>query len=153
VNGQIWKINVRRSNKSPKYMQIKGGQGAVFGLDTLPSHTTAFLVEGEFDALLLEQEAGDLVGVCTLGSASSRNLTSQWQSHFLSCQRIFLVGDNDQAGRDWASVMSGISHRLKRANVPKGKDISEFWQMGGDLRNWVQEVSDGTIHISNNRRS
>ena len=83
---------------TPKYLQIKGSQSSIFGLETLRDHAIGFIVEGEFDAMLLEQEAGDLVGVCTLGSASSRHLSSKWLSYFLGCQRIYLVGDNDKAG-------------------------------------------------------
>lgn len=94
--------------------------------------------------MLLGQEAGDLVGVCTLGSASSRHLSSQWQSYFLGCQRLFLVGDNDKAGRDWAETISGMSHRLKQIQVPTGKDISDYWFISGNLHEWVQEIVRST---------
>jgi DNA primase len=140
VDGKVWKINIRRSRAYPKYLQVKGSQPAVFGHESLKDHPTAIIVEGEFDAMLLEQEAGDLAGVCTLGSASSRHLSSQWLSYFLSCQRIFLVGDNDKAGRDWAEAISGLSHRLKQVQIPNGKDISEFWINGGNLHEWVQSI-------------
>jgi DNA primase len=140
VDGKVWKINFRRGQAYPKYLQIKGSQPAIFGLESLKDHSTAFLVEGEFDAMLLGQEAGDLVRVCTLGSASSRHLSSQWQSYFLGCQRIFLVGDNDKAGRDWAETISGLSHRLKKVQLPTGKDISDYWLKGGNLHEWVQGI-------------
>ncbi len=140
VDGKIWKINFRRSRAYPKYLQVKGSQPAVFGLESVRDHSIVFLVEGEFDAMLLEQEAGNLVGVCTLGSASSRHLSSKWLSYFLGCHRIFLVGDDDKAGNDWAKAMSGLSHRLKQIHVPKGKDISDYWHLSGNLHEWVQEI-------------
>jgi DNA primase len=119
---------------------VKGSQPAVFRLKSIRDHPIAFLVEGEFDAMLLEQEAGDLVGVCTLGSASNRHLSSKWLSYFLGCQRIFLIGDDDKAGNDWANAISGLSHRLKQIHLPEGKDISDYWHLGGNLHIWVQET-------------
>jgi DNA primase len=102
-----------------------------------------FLVEGEFDALLLTQLAGDLVGVCTLGSASSRKLDERWISHFLGSQKIILVGDNDRAGQDWASALGALNRRMRRVNVPAGKDITEFWQRKGQVRTWVTNTLSG----------
>jgi len=139
IDGKVCKINIRRSRAHPKYLQIKGSQPAIFGLKSLKDHSVAFLGEGEFDAMLLEQDAGDLVGVCTLGSASCRHFSSQWLSYFLSCQRIFLVGDNDKAGRDWAEAISGLSRRLRQIQVPTGKDITEYWVKNYSLRNWVNQ--------------
>lgn len=143
VEGQAWKINFRRFGSTPKYLQIKGSQSSVFGLENLREHTTAFIVEGEFDAMLLEQEVGDLVGVCTLGSASSRHLSSDWLSYFLGYQRIYLMGDNDKAGCDWSEALLGLSRRLKWIQVPEGaKDISEFWLTTGNLHGWVKKILD-----------
>jgi DNA primase len=140
VEGQVWKVNFRRFGSTPKYLQIKGSHSSVFGLETIRDHTIVFIVEGEFDAMLLEQEAGNLVGVCTLGSASSRHLSSKWLSYFLGCQRIYLVGDNDKAGKDWAETLLGLSRRLKQIQMPEGKDISEFWLMTGNLLGWVEKI-------------
>jgi DNA primase len=116
----------------------------------LKDHDIAFLVEGEFDALLLEQEAGDLIGVATLGSASNRNLDGRWLSYLLRCQRIVLVGDNDPAGLDWVKSMGNLSRRLCWTKVPAGKDITEYWRKGGDLKKWITELLS-MIHASQNR--
>lgn len=151
IGDQVWKINFRRlGDKTPKYMQIKGSRSGLFGADTLKDHDIAFMVEGEFDALLLEQEAGDLIGVATLGSASSRNLDGRWLSYLLRCQRIVLVGDNDPAGLDWVKSIGSLSRRLCWTKVPAGKDITEYWRKGGDLKKWVAALLS-EIHASQNR--
>jgi DNA primase len=138
---KIWKVNFRRFERQPKYIQLRGSQtNGLFGADSLSGKPIIFLVEGEFDALLLTQLAGDLVGVGTLGSASSRKLDERWISHFLCSQMIFVVGDNDRAGQDWSSALGSLSHRIHRANVPVGKDITEFWQKHWSIRAWVEEV-------------
>lgn len=138
IEGNVWKINFRRFGSTPKYLQIKGSQPSVFGLETIRDHTIVFIVEGEFDAMLLEQEAGNLVGVCTLGSASSRHLSSKWLSYFIGYQRIYLVGDNDNAGKDWVEALLGLSRRLKQIQVPEGKDITESWLKRENLYKWVE---------------
>lgn len=142
MSGVIWKVNVRRFNSTSKYLQLRGSQPGIFGADTIYDHPITYIVEGEFDAMLLEHVAGDLIGVCTLGSASSRHLSSKWLSYFLQCQRIYLVGDNDLAGREWAEALMSASQRLKNIQVPEGKDITDFWRMGGDLSAWTKKVAN-----------
>jgi DNA primase len=129
VGDQVWKINFRRLGKTPKYLQVKGSRPGLFGAETLKDHDIAFLVEGEFDALLLEQEAGDLIGVATLGSASNRNLDGRWLSYL---------------------SMGNLSRRLCWTKVPAGKDITEYWRKGGDLKKWITELLS-MIHASQNR--
>jgi DNA primase len=141
ANGKVWKVNFRRFERHPKYIQLRGSQtNGLFGADSLSEKPVIFLVEGEFDAILLTQLAGDLVGAGTLGSSSSRKLDERWISHFLRSQKIFLVGDNDRAGQDWSSALGTLSQRMQRVNVPVGKDITEFWQNKGSVRAWVLKV-------------
>ena len=144
VEERVWKINFRRlEGKTPKYLQLRGSQSnGLFGVQSLPGKPVIFIVEGEFDALLLEQFAGDLAGVCTLGSASHHRLDERWLGQFLGCCKIILVGDNDPAGQAWAEGLGALSARMRRASVPRGKDITEFWHKGGDLREWVINVME-----------
>ena len=48
------------SGSSRSYLAIRGGYPCLFGADTLVMGEPAILTEGEVDALLLWQEAGDL---------------------------------------------------------------------------------------------
>lgn len=138
IDGTIWKVNIRRFEQDPKYLQIRGSQPGLFGAENMAGKTSVFLVEGEFDAMLLHQEAGDMMDVGTFGSASIREIDFRWISRLLSSQRIFIVGDSDKAGREFMSALSGFSHRFRCVQVPRGKDVTEFWQNGGDLKSWVQ---------------
>lgn len=137
VDGTVWKVNVRRFGQDPKYLQLRGSQPALFGAENLAGKANLCIVEGEFDAMLLDQEAGDLVGVGTFGSASVREIDYRWISRLLGSQRILIVGDRDQAGRDLMTALSGFSHRFRCAQVPSGKDVTEYWQIGKDLRDWI----------------
>ena len=91
------------------------------------------IVEGEFDALLLGQELGDLASVVTLGSASIRpgpNLLGM----MLASPRWYISTDADDAGDRAAE---GWPPRGCRARPPQPfKDWTEARQAGVDLRRW-----------------
>jgi hypothetical protein len=55
----------------PDGLVISGGGGhpCLFGAETLVPGEPATLAEGEFDAMLLWQEVGDLVGMAATGAA------------------------------------------------------------------------------------
>ncbi len=72
ADNSLWAVKARRAAGLPKYTQVAGGSTAgLYNADSLEDHVAVLFVEGEFDALLAEQEAKGLVGVATLGSAKS----------------------------------------------------------------------------------
>lgn len=137
VGGQVWYLKVRRAAGQPKYVQVKGSQLALYGADTLAGREVAAVTEGEFDAILLHQEAGDLVGVVTLGSASAR-LPDAWVPYLLGVKRLLIAYDTDSAGSEGASAWQALSVRAQRLLPLAGKDITDFSQAGGDLRAWIR---------------
>jgi DNA primase len=137
VVGQIWYLKVRRASGHPKYSQVRGGQLALFGTGTIAKHDTVVVTEGEFDAMLLHQEAGDLVGVVTLGSALAR-LSDAWVPYLLGVQKLLVAYDTDAAGAEGAAMWESMSPRAQRLVPPAGKDVTNFYLAGGDLRAWVQ---------------
>ena len=137
VAGQVWYLKVRRAAGQPKYTQVRGGQVALFGADTLPGRDVVVVTEGEFDAMLLHQEAGDLVGVATLGSASTR-LPDAWVPYLLGVQRLPIAYDADLAGAKGAATWQTLSARTERLLPLAGKDVTDFYLAGGDLRAWMQ---------------
>jgi len=134
----LWAVNVRRGQgQKPKYKQIKGGKTGLFGLDTLQDRGVAVITEGEFDAMLLHQEASDLVGVVTFGSASPRHFET-WLPWLLNARRLLVAYDNDTEGRQGLEFWLETTRRAREMRVPEGKkDVTDFWQAGGDLRAWV----------------
>ena len=87
----------------------------------------AILAEGEFDALLLLQEAGDLVGVATLGSCN-RGLSARALRYLLGCPRLLAAYDVDAEGEKGAERLGQVSPRMQRVRPPVGKDVTAFWQ-------------------------
>jgi DNA primase len=137
VAGRAWYLKVRRAAGQPKYTQVRGGQIALFGADTLPGQDVAVVTEGEFDAMLLHQEVGDLVGVVTLGSAATR-LPDAWVPYLLGVRRLLVAYDADAAGAEGAAAWQALSTRTQRLLPLAGKDVTDFYLAGGDLRAWVQ---------------
>jgi DNA primase len=137
VGGRIWYLKVRRANGRSKYSQVSGGQIALFGADTIGKHSTVVVTEGEFDAMLLHQEAEDLVGVVTLGSAAAR-LPDAWVPYQLGVQRLLVAYDTDAAGVEGAARWKSICPHAQRIVPLAGKDVTDFHLAGGDLRAWLQ---------------
>lgn len=137
LDGQLWQIKFRRPDPAaPKYVAVRGGTPVLFGAETLQEHGIAVLPEGEFDAMLLEQHCGDLVGVATLGSASRRPDALAAEC-LLSARTILTLHDGDAEGERGAERLSGLTSRAVRIRVPIGKDATDFVKAGGDLRAWL----------------
>ena len=94
----------------------------------------AVLVEGEFDALAVAQEAGDLVAAVATGSTCGAR-RDRWVK-ILDCRDGILVAfDDDGAGEKavqwWLNALSGA-----RRLVPQG-DPAGMLKCGKELRVWI----------------
>jgi hypothetical protein len=136
LDGKLWQIKFRRPNGDPRYVAVRGGHPVLYGADTLAGHELIAIPEGELDAILLEQECGDLVGVATLGGASKR-LDARAADCLLGARVIFTLHDTDMAGDRGAEQFRELTSRAHRLRVPVGKDIGDFVTAGGDLWAWL----------------
>jgi len=138
VDGKIWYLKVRRPVPplpGPKYQQVKGGRTALFGLDLIEGKSVAVICEGELDAILLWQEAGDLVDVVALGSATAR---PAFLPRLVMARYWLVATDRDRAGERAAAWWGEFSSRVRRVRPPQGNDLTDFYLAGGDLRAWVE---------------
>jgi DNA primase len=132
-------VKVRRAYGTPKYQQIKGGNvNGLYGADGLAEREVALFCEGEFDALLARQEAGDLVAPVTLSSATAI-LSSRWYAELTHCHTVLVAYDRDAAGEKGANRLLSLSPRFRPIEVPVGKDITEFYLKGGDVYAWIEK--------------
>ncbi len=104
--------------------------------DLLKGAKAALFCEGEFDALLAQQEAEPLVAAVTLGSAGNR-LNSRWLGDLVTCPILLVAYDMDEAGEKGAARLRALSQRMQPVHVPWGKDLTEFHQQGGNLYSWL----------------
>ena len=142
----LWYLKVRRPVPSggaydpnlhgPKYRQVSGGKSALYGLPFLAGKRVVVICEGELDAVLLWQEAGDLVDVVAVGSASGRPALP-FLVHLAGAARWLVAFDRDGAGEEGATWWGEYSARVRRVRPLQGNDLTDFHQAGGDLRAWV----------------
>lgn len=137
-------MNVRTNGHGkPKYRAVKGSRLAPYGIGGLNNKSDCVVVEGEFDALLLWQELGDLVDVVSLGSATGR-LDDRWVAALLPIKHFWIATDSDDGGKKAARYWLELTgERGERILPPRGaKDVTEAWQSGADLRAWLQDHID-----------
>ncbi len=139
ASGALWAVKVRRAYGTPKYQQVRGGNtSGLYRADHLAEHEAALFCEGEFDALLANQEASDLAAAVTLSSATA-TLNAHWYAELTQCHTLLVAYDQDAAGEKGANRLLAISPRFHVITVPQGKDIGEFYLQGGDVYAWIEK--------------
>ncbi len=135
-NNQIQNIKIRRSDPLAdyKYYLLPGSSNTAM---VLGNGTAAMIVESELDAILLNQEAGDLIVVVALGSV--KNKPDTVVTDMLGNADIVLVAlDSDEAGAkaSWGWWLKQFPNAT-RWPTPFGKDPSAAYQSGLSLKAWV----------------
>lgn len=145
VGGAVHRLRIRRDNpgEGKPYIIVSGSSMApmAWGQDK----TAAVIVESELDGLLLNQEAGDLAGVVAMGSAQAK--PDRITHGLLTAAAVILVSlDTDEAGAkaSWQFWPETYGKKAGRWPTIGGKDPSDAWLNGLDLRAWVVAGIFGT---------
>lgn len=143
LNSELRLLKIRQPDGyNPRYVRLAGGESVLFGSETLSNQSTILLTEGEFDAMLAWQEAGDLVGVAST-TGGCKLFRREWLVYLLAAKSVLVAYDNDAAGDEAAAMVCKYSSRMQRVRVPAGKDITEYHQQGGNVRQWVESLLSG----------
>ena len=166
-NDALWYVKIRRpigedmerfglaiagqvSLPKMKYAAIRGGSLTLFGESHLSAQRRPALViaEGELDAILLSQVAGDLVDVLTLGGASM-HVSMDDLLILAAYPRIIAAHDNDDAGAKARARLAALSERIIVA-PPPAHDITAAWQLYGAsaIRHWITEALNPAPQIA-----
>lgn len=141
IDEKVWYIKIRQNEGQPKYLNVKGGRSALFGADNLRGELLILLTEGEFDAILADQELGDICGIATLGSASNNLDLPTWGRYLMPAQKILVAQDSDDAGMRGSAEISKKSAQIYSVRIPVlqlgDKDITDYVLAGGNLREWI----------------
>jgi DNA primase len=144
VDGAIWRIFLRRrlsvrqlKQGAPKYIQLPGGTNALYNADSLRPGQPAMLVEGAFDALAVQQEAGDLVTAVASGTTGARRL--RWIGALSLCRPVLLSFDSDAGGQEACAYWQALLGEIARPWWPTQDDPAAMLAAGQDLRAWVLE--------------
>lgn len=136
ADGKIIRLRIRRAEGEPRYVIVAGA-------DTRPmtwnlDRKIIVIVESELDGWLVWQEAGDLVGVISLGTAQSKPDALTHEA-LAKAETLLIALDNDDAGAKAAWRFWPETYVLKVVRWPciRGKDPSDALQNGLDIRSWI----------------
>jgi hypothetical protein len=155
-HGEPWYIKVRRPRPGEtlgqhigawtaqdgvsdvKFGGPRGGRSVLFHLELIGHMSVLFLVEGEWDAMLLWEYCPDLCDAGTIGGAGAKfdALDLTLLTRYLV---VLVVHDDDTAGgkgRDYITKLNSMSSRIIPVKPP-AHDLTDFWRDGGDIRIWA----------------
>ena len=146
AGGRLTLVKVRQPvGLNPKYAEVYRHRAIYAGIypgpEVIRPGRPLIIVEGEFDALLLGQELGDMAPVVTLGSASARPTAAvlRWM---LPASPWYVATDADEAGDRSAGGWPAAARRVR----PPGsfKDWTEARAAGVDLARWWRDIVAGS---------
>ena len=140
-DGSIYKLKVRRErwnsqDQLPKYVEISGSKlcPSFYG-DA--SCQVAIVLEAELDAMLIQQEAGNLCCCIALGGATKKP-DGAIDVLLASCSLILWCLDNDEAGKKAALWWRERYPHLRFWPAEIGKSPGDdFKDHGVNLREWI----------------
>jgi len=135
-NNQIQNIKIRRSDPLAeyKYYLLPGSSNSAM---VLGNSNNAMIIESELDAVLINQETGDLITTVAFGSAKNKPDTKTFKK-INQAEKILIALDSDEAGAkaSWGWWLKQFPNAI-RWPTPFGKDPTEAYQKGLNIRDWV----------------
>ncbi len=135
------KLKIRRSewhphDRLPKYLEISGSMQTpqILGRDlTKP----LFILESELDAMLMQQEAGDLCSCMAIGGAGKKPDASAHKLLTSGIPLLFCL-DFDEAGKKAYRFWKETYPSVHPWPTPEGKSPGSAFQLGLNVRAWVE---------------
>ena len=140
IEGGIWRLTIRDervTEGNKRYLQVPGGSNGLYlAQSLLLKRQAVVLTEGEFDALSLAQECGDLVAVVATGTTKGSH-TPRWISLLAQQERVLVAFDAERdkgdADAQWWIERLGNAQRLR----PLWNDANQMLQDGVNVREWI----------------
>jgi DNA primase len=136
-NTEVIRIRIRRTKADEygRYIVISGSSSHAMTLWT--DQKSVAVVESELDGILMNQDAGDIVGVIAMGSAQAKP-DSELHARLMKAERVLVCLDSDQAGAKAAFGHWTQYPGFKRWPTIQGKDVTEQMLAGIPVRQWIQ---------------
>lgn len=136
---KVIRLRIRRGDPGdgPRYIVVSGSSMGPMTWGG-PDMKAFSVIESELDGFLIWQEAGDLTGVIALGSVSTRPDRISHEE-LTRASLILTCLDYDDAGarESWHFWPKTYGSKVKRWPTPMGKDPSDAWQAGLNVRAWI----------------
>jgi len=120
-----------------KYISVTGSTVGIFNSDVLIYTRYVVICEGEIDAMLMHQ--GGIPTVSSTGGAGSWK--AEWAKFFTHIKDVFVIFDNDKAGREGARRVQSSIRRAKIVTLPQGvKDVGVLYETHDAAWEWLQRA-------------
>ncbi len=135
--GELWRVGIRRRSATGSKMIGPKGYSAtgLYLADSIDYARPVMLVEGEIDALSVQQAAGDLVTAVATGSTAHAR-KDKWLTRLGLCPTVLVSFDADSAGDDAAKWWVERLPNSRQWRPPFG-DANDLLK-DGLLRRWVE---------------
>lgn len=118
MQGNVVQIRGRKLSGEPKYMTPSGNRARLFNVDLTWNASELVICEGEFDAMVLEQN-----GFMSVGVPGAQAWQETWNGYFSEVKRVFVVFDNDDAGdRGAEKVATALGQRVRVVHMPETQE-------------------------------
>lgn len=140
-------VNVRRRDgdvqpeadeqwKRRKYQRAPGPSAPLYGVQWVQEARPFVLVEGELDALAVQQKAGDICFPVATGSTGGAR-RELWRQLLSRAPVVLVAFDSDEAGENAARAWIDALPNALRWH-PHATDAGEMLEDGQDLQMWVR---------------
>ena len=143
-SGNLFSVDVRRSDQMRekflpklKYMLIKGS-GVSYralwdGANGLKPRAVV-VIEARLCASIVQAACPDVAIIV----GKDKPLAQSYADSFRAAQVILIATDNDTPGREKAEKWGAEFDNAHYWPVPVGKDPGEYYQNGGDIKEWIE---------------
>lgn len=145
IDRALWRINVRRPLTAQqsragqsKYIGPAGFANGLYNVGAVDARRPVVLVEGEFDALTVQQVAGDRAVAVATGSTSGSRRPA-WVNQLAQAPLVLVAfdvdanGAGDQAADWWIRTLPNA-----RRWRPTAHDVNAMAVQGHDVAAWVE---------------
>src|SRR5690606_33265932 len=106
------------------------GERSLYNVQALHErHKAIALVEGEVDAMVVDTYVLPAVGV-----PGARHWKKWWRRMFEDYEKVFVVGDGDKAGEEFAESVGGKLGNASVVVFPEGEDANSILLSGGERK-------------------
>lgn len=129
-----------RSVVAKAFVRKTNMESSLYNIESISAFEDVFIVEGECDALVLEQAGFHAVAL----PGASFVVTPEMKDRLLTANRIFLAGDTDAPGQQaMTKLWTELRDRTYLLKWPEAKDANEtFLKLGGNVNGFVDLVEE-----------
>lgn len=122
-------VTIRGKQIGGKYMSLPGSTAMLYGVDSARGATTVVNTAGEFDCAIMQQ-----FGFAAIGTPGENIWKPEWTRFLDEAQRVYIVFDNDDAGKAGAEkVAKELGPKSRVVEMPK----AHSGQKKIDITEWV----------------